>query len=297
MYIEQLKKFKINSALYLVTILGVLFFFGSNIVISFINDVDTNVMLKQSIELMGKNLTFLSIIIPFAFLLIGLLLWVKFVLKQSITSLTTGRKKIDWKRILFMFLIWGGFLTLTTLFTFIIFPEDLIFQFNLSKFIPFFIIAILFVPLQTSFEEYFFRGIFVQYIGLKTNSRFVPLILSSLIFGLLHFSNPEVGAMGSIIMIFYIGTGLILGIMTLMDDGLELSLGFHAANNLVGAILVTSTTSVFQTDSVFLDVSKSISIYPMLIQVFVIYPLLLLLCSKKYKWNNWKQNLFGKLKE
>ena len=297
MYIEQLKKFKINSALYLVTILGVLFFFGSNIVISFINDVDTNDMLKQSIELMGKNLTFLSIIIPFAFLLIGLLLWVKFVLKQSITSLTTGRKKIDWKRILFMFLIWGGFLTLTTLFTFIIFPEDLIFQFNLSKFIPFFIIAILFVPLQTSFEEYFFRGIFVQYIGLKTNSRFVPLILSSLIFGLLHFSNPEVGAMGSIIMIFYIGTGLILGIMTLMDDGLELSLGFHAANNLVGAILVTSTTSVFQTDSVFLDVSKSISIYPMLIQVFVIYPLLLLLCSKKYKWNNWKQNLFGKLKE
>jgi hypothetical protein len=33
--------------------------------------------------------------------------------------------------------------------------------------------------------------------------------------------------------VYYIGTGLFLGI-TLMDEGMELALGFHAANNLVG---------------------------------------------------------------
>jgi hypothetical protein len=42
--------------------------------------------------------------------------------------------------------------------------------------------------------------------------------------------------------VYYIGTGL-FGILTLMDEGMELALGFHAANNLVGALLVTSDWS------------------------------------------------------
>jgi hypothetical protein len=35
--------------------------------------------------------------------------------------------------------------------------------------------------------------------------------------------------------VYYIGTGLFLGILTLMDE-MELALGFHAANNLVGLV-------------------------------------------------------------
>jgi hypothetical protein len=31
-----------------------------------------------------------------------------------------------------------------------------------------------------------------------------------------------------------------------MDDGLELALGFHAANNLIGALLVTSVGLFFK---------------------------------------------------
>jgi hypothetical protein len=37
-----------------------------------------------------------------------------------------------------------------------------------------------------------------------------------------------------------------------MDDGLELTLGFHAANNLIGALLLDWT--VFQTHSILKDV-------------------------------------------
>jgi hypothetical protein len=40
-----------------------------------------------------------------------------------------------------------------------------------------------------------------------------------------------------------------------MDEGMELALGFHAANNLVG-LLVTSDWSAFQTHSIFKDVSE-----------------------------------------
>jgi hypothetical protein len=40
-----------------------------------------------------------------------------------------------------------------------------------------------------------------------------------------------------------------------MDEGMELALGFHA-NNLVGALLVTSDWSAFQTHSIFKDISE-----------------------------------------
>ena len=56
-------------------------------------------------------------------------------------------------------------------------------------------------------------------------------------------------------MIYYIGTGLFLGIVTLMDEGLELALGFHAANNLFTALLVTADWTAFKTYSIFKDMS------------------------------------------
>ena len=49
---------------------------------------------------------------------------------------------------------------------------------------------------------------------------------------------------------------IFLGVLSIMDQGIELSLGFHAANNLITALLVTSTWTVFQTESILIDVSE-----------------------------------------
>ena len=94
-------------------------------------------------------------------------------------------------------------------------------------------------------------------------------------------------------MIYYIGTGIFLGILTLMDDGLELALGFHAANNLIGALLLTSDWSAFQTNSVFKDTSEPSAGFEILVPLLIIFPLLLLIFSKKYNWSNWKEKLTG----
>jgi hypothetical protein len=109
--------------------------------------------------------------------------------------------------------------------------------------------------------------------------------------------NPEVSKMGYSILIYYIGTGLVLGIITLMDDGIELALGFHAANNLIGALLVTSSWSVFQTHSLLIDVSEPVLSTDVLLPVFVIYPILLFVFTKKYQWTNWKEKLTGKISQ
>ena len=98
-------------------------------------------------------------------------------------------------------------------------------------------------------------------------------------------------------MIYYIGTGLFLGILTLMDEGMELALGFHAANNLIAALLITSDWSAFQTESILKDNSEPSAGFEILVPVFIIFPILLFIFSKKYGWTNWKEKLTGKIEE
>ena len=136
----------------------------------------------------------------------------------------------------------------------------------------------------------------MQGLGLLAKNRWVPLLITSAAFGLMHIMNPEVEKMGYIILVYYIGTGLFLGVITLMDDGMELALGFHAANNIVTALLVTSEWSALQTESVFKDVSTPSVGFEILVPIFIIFPILLFIFSKKYNWTNWKEKLTGKIK-
>lgn len=293
MYIEQVKNKNFNGILYLLILTG---FFGMmilNYVMS--QGVDTNEMIDQLIKQFGVNLSFVMIILPLSFMCLGLLFWVKIVHRQSITSLTTGRSKIDWSRILFSFGLWSAITVILTLIAYFAEPESFVINFKPVPFFTFLVIATLLVPLQTSFEEYFFRGYMMQYLGVVTNSRLVPFLVTSILFGLMHFANPEVEKLGFITMIYYIGTGFFLAILTLMDDGLELSLGFHASNNLVGALLVTSDWTVFQTHSILKDVSEPSAGFDIVLPVIIIFPILLFIFSKKYNWSNWKQKLTGKL--
>lgn len=246
-------------------------------------------------SLFEPNLNLVLILLPFAGGLLFLLLSVKYLHKQSIRMLTTAREKIDWKRVWFAFVFWGIISSGMIMADYFFNPEGYINNFNLQPFLILCVIAIILVPLQTSFEEYFFRGYLMQGIGVLAKNKWVPLIITSTVFGLLHIANPEVEKLGYIILVYYIGTGFFLGITALMDEGLELSLGFHAANNLFTALLVTADWTAFQTHSVFKDISDptQIGVGETILPVFIIFPILLYIYSKKYKWTNWKNKLFG----
>ena len=174
-------------------------------------------------------------------------------------------------------------------------PNDFVYNFKPIPFLILAVIGILLIPVQTSTEEYVFRGYLMQGFAVLAKNRWFPLVLTSVIFGTMHIANPEVEKMGYIILIYYIGTGFFLGIITLMDEGMELALGFHAANNLVTALLVTSDWSAFQTNSVFKDVSSPSAGFEILVPIFIIFPILLFIFSKKYNWTNWKEKLTGKI--
>lgn len=252
---------------------------------------------SQMMTALDSNYFLFLMLLSFAVALVFLFIAVKKVHSQTILSLTTSRKKIDWSRFWFAFGLVSIFIVITTIGDYYTNPQDYQWNFELMPFLILFIIAVIFVPLQTSFEEYFFRGYLMQGIGVLGRNRWLPLIITSVIFGGLHFFNPEVTKLGNIIMIYYIGTGFMLGIMALMDEGIELSLGFHAANNLLTALLVTADWTAFQTNSLFKDISDPSAGWDVLIPVLIIYPLFLLIMAKKYNWSNWKEKLFGRVEK
>ena len=244
-------------------------------------------------KMFEPNLTLFLIMISFVFALTGVYYVVTKLHNQSFLSVTTSRKKIDVKRILFSFLLWAGFTILSFLYVYFKSPENFIWNFKLIPFLILVLIGTILIPIQTSTEEYVFRGYLMQGFANLAKNKWFPLLMTSLVFGSMHWFNPEVTKMGNIIMIYYIGTGLFLGIITLMDEGIELALGFHAANNLVGALLITSDWSVFQTHSLFIDKSEPSAGFDVILPVVIIYPILLFIFSKKYNWNNWKAKLTG----
>ena len=210
-------------------------------------------------------------------------------------SITTSRKKMDWSRFFFSFSIWAIFTVVSTLLFYFFSPADFVVNFKPIPFAILVVIGALLIPIQTSTEEYIFRGYLMQGFANLAKNKWFPLLMTSVIFGAMHLSNPEVLKMGNIIFVYYIGTGLFLGIVTLMDEGLELALGFHAANNLVSALLVTSDWSAFQTHSILKDISEPKAGLDVILPVLVIYPLLLFIFSRKYQWSGWKEKLTGKI--
>ena len=226
--------------------------------------------------------------------LIALIPVIKYLHNQKFTSLVTSRKKVDWSRVFFAFGIWAVFSIITTFIGYYMAPEDLQWNFNLLPFLGLFAVTVLLIPLQASFEELLFRGYLMQGIGVAAKNKAVPLIITSLIFGLMHAFNPEIEKLGYSVLSVYIGLGFFLGIITLMDDGMELALGFHASNNMIIALLMTSDWTALQTNSVFLDVSEP-SAMAQIIPIFIILPILTFIFAKKYKWSGWKEKLFGKL--
>jgi hypothetical protein len=68
----------------------------------------------------------------------------------------------------------------------------------------------------------------------------------------MHGINPEVKEYGFFIMMpQYIFFGLVFAVLTMMDDGIELAIGAHAANNAFLSVFITNKDSALQTPSIY----------------------------------------------
>lgn len=254
-----------------------------------ISEIAKNPNILFNPDAIGMNRSVLLALMMGMFVFTLLFLWmaVKFIHKKTLPSIITGFTNIRWNRYFFSFSVWAGLIILLTVVSYVTSPEEMEIRFDINKFIVLLIVAIIFVPIQTATEELIFRGYLMQGLGLAFKNGIAPLIITSILFGLMHASNPEAKAHGLLIMMpYYIFFGAFLGILTLLDEGAELAMGIHCANNLVSSLLITSKNSVLQTDAVFYTTSENPG------SEFIMWIVMASICffilHKKYTLSNWK---------
>ncbi|RLL48316.1 CPBP family intramembrane metalloprotease [Oceanobacillus piezotolerans] len=178
------------------------------------------------------------------FIILGCWFSVRFVLKRGFKSLITPYERINWRRIIFGFSVF--FILL-----FIIQVITMIFQFGSYSFnivdwksyLLLIIAAIILIPIQTTSEELFFRGLLLQWLAKFTKNPIILAIIVGAIFGSLHFFNPEM-SYGWIIALDYLFSGFILTYITAKTNSLELAIGAHAANNIFVCLFITTENNV-----------------------------------------------------
>ncbi len=204
---------------------------------------------------------------------------------RTVRETINGRRKIRWDRIRMGILVWGIIILAdTTISILLSAPTEYEFRFNLSAIIPLLLIVLIVLPFQTSIEELLFRGYLSQGVARWTKSRWWALIIPSVLFALMHIANPEVKEYGFwLSMPQYLIMGLMLGLISILDDGIELALGIHFINNGLTALLVTHKASALQTDALFLF--HEIDPVASLISISVASVLLVLILQRIYKWD------------
>jgi len=232
----------------------------------------------------SENLFLLLLLIPFTIGLFVAVLLIKFLHKRSFSETVNGRKKVRWNRMMMGFCVWFLLMVLYLAGYFIINPENFAVQFNIQTFIPLFFIALVFIPLQITFEELLFRGYLAQGIGAWTKNRWLVVLIPSVLFGLMHFANKEVSTYGFWeAMPQYILFGLIFGFASVFDDGIELAIGIHAANNIFSCLFVTFDGSSLKTPAILNQ--QVVNIQVETIALFVVGLISMFIFAKKYKWN------------
>ena len=201
----------------------------------------------------------ISDVMPFAIVAIWLEIALPKMHHRSLLTLISAESAINIKRVAQGFGVWFLMLSIWLGIDLWIEPSNYSLTFEPKTWILLCLLAIVLVPIQTSTEELFFRGYVMQGLRLLTRNRFVIIVLVSLLFAVPHFGNPEMargpfvwGALG------YFSWGAFATAIAIKDNGLELSLGVHAANNLFLTLFLSTPDSVVVTPAIFTYDSSSL---------------------------------------
>jgi membrane protease YdiL (CAAX protease family) len=231
------------------------------------------------------NTGLMMMLFPFVAGLIAFILLVRPLNNRTLKNVINGTGIIRWSRFFISAFIW---LILSALYLFLYLkldPSNFTVNNKSYSLIILSIISFLFIPFQAAFEEVLFRGYLMQGFTAILRNRWFPLAMTSVLFGLMHAFNPEVKEFGFLTMMpQYILFGLIFGVITILDDGIEAAMGAHTANNIFLCIMVTNRSSALQTPAFY----EQSNIYPWpefagLLVAGIIFVLILKIV---FKWDN-----------
>jgi uncharacterized protein len=200
----------------------------------------------------SMNLMLVMMLFPFIAGLAAFVLLVKPLHFRTVKTVINGTSKIRWNRFFISFFIWTGLSALYFFFYLKLDPQNFSLNNKNISVITLAVISLSLIPFQAAFEEILFRGYLMQGFTALVRNRWFPLIMTSLLFAIMHGLNPEVKEYGFLTMMpQYLLFALIFGIITILDDGVEAAIGAHTANNAFLCIMVTNKSSALQTAALY----------------------------------------------
>lgn len=224
-----------------------------------------------------------------------LILGVRFIFRARPIVLFTNRPKIDLKRFFTAFLLWGIINGLLIGIDFIVSGTGgLYWNYKPETFFMLLAICVFLVPIQTGAEELFCRGLVLKWTGKVIGSGLIVALINGIVFGSLHLGNPEIGKLGYFALVFYVLSGVFASVLTIMDDGIELSWGYHTMNNFIGLMLISTDWQALPTEALWIDKTKPEVGWGYIVILAICYPLMIFILSKIYRWTGWRERLLGR---
>src|SRR5664280_899513 len=144
----------------------------------------------------SSNTGLVMMLVPFIIALLAFILLVKPLNGRSLKKIINGTDSFRWNRFFISALIW---VIMSAIYLFGCLkadPSNFSLNNKSATLIPLILISVLLIPFQAAFEEILFRGYLMQGFTVLFKNRFFPLIMTSVLFGLMHGMNPEVKAFG-----------------------------------------------------------------------------------------------------
>ncbi len=199
------------------------------------------------------------------------LVW-RYASGQPVASLVNTRGRIAVPRIAFGFAAWFVLSALSTGVDWALHPSVYRYTFVVSTFVPFAIVVLLLLPVQSWAEELFFRGWILRWAsGLPIPAR---VVISGLVFAFPHAGNPEASgqALAALTAWFLLGAGWAYA--SIRDGGIELALGAHLANNFFSLLIVGYDGAALPTSAIM--TTSALNIYATVLSLLIMVPLFVL---------------------
>lgn len=208
-------------------------------------------------------------------LFILLLITPRILGRSTITALTST-KKFRWSLVWLGIWSWGLLLVGETIFKWIMEPSDIEFVFPGISYLWPLLVGLILLPLQTSSEELLFRGAIPQTLSTMFRNPVVVVVVSGVLFGAAHLSNPEAQQNPLVALAGYSVAGIGWGWVTYKSGGLELAIGAHTINNFYALFIVgygnsvIAGASIWTTPEVDMQVSTISNLVMMGIWIYIL---------------------------
>lgn len=219
-----------------------------------------------------------TILISFLPLLLVPVILQRVLLKQSYRKLFTRSSNSFPSEVRIGAAVMAGILLVTALPDLIFNSDSYKWSFNLERFLPYLLVALILIPMQTTAEEVFYRGWIQQRLENGRRSIWFVSISNGFLFALPHLANPEVNGELIFAIIGYGASGFMFAWVTMRDQSIGIAVGAHAANNIMAGLFITSEDSALPAASLW--TTPAVSWLPSAIISLLMIPLFIWLTGR-----------------